>query len=132
MKVIGVGVMLQTEAGTYLLQERDHDTSLNPGRIAPFGGGLDGAENVLECARRELLEELALDLDMEKLEDIGLFASHHEPDIYIQMFQARSISKSILNLQEGKSIAELTIEEALENPVVTDFTKEVLRALDKS
>ncbi len=129
MKVIGIGVILQTEAGTYLLQERDHNTSLNPGRIAPFGGGIEGSENVLECARRELFEELALDLELKKLEDIGLFASRHEPGIYIQMFLARNIDKSILRLQEGKSIAELNLKEALENALVTDFTKEVLRTL---
>ena len=129
MKVIGIGVMLRTEAGTYLLQERDHNTNLSPGCIAPFGGGIEENETVLECAKRELLEELVLDLEIEKLEDIGLFASRHEPGIYIQMFLVRTIDKSTLRLQEGKSIAELSLEEALENALVTDFTKEVLRTL---
>lgn len=129
MKVTGIGVMLQTEAGTYLLQERDHNTNVNPGRIGPFGGGLEEGEDIYECAKRELFEELVLDLDITKLVDIGAFAGRIEPGVYIQMFLAKDIDKSTLRLQEGKSIVELSFEEALQNDVVTDFTKEVLRTL---
>lgn len=129
MKVIGIGVMLQTESGTYLLQERDHNTSVNPGRIAPFGGGLDKGEDVYECALRELREELALELESEKLNDIGLFASRHEPGVYVQMFLVKGINKSILQLREGKSIVELHLKDALQDDMVTDFAKEVLRTL---
>lgn len=129
MKVIGIGVMLQTGSGTYLLQERDHNTNVNPGRVAPFGGGLDGGEDVYECAKRELREELMIEIESEKLNDIGLFASRHEPGIYIQMFLAKDIEKANLSLQEGKSIVDLPREGALKDDRVTDFTKEVLRAL---
>lgn len=129
MNVIGIGVMLQTEAGTYLLQERDHKARLNPGRIAPFGGGIWENENTFDCAKRELLEELVLDIEIEKLQDIGLFRSRNESGTYIQMFLARNIDKSALKLQEGKRIVELGLDEALENTLVTDFTKEVLKTL---
>ncbi len=129
MKVIGIGVLLQTASGTYLLQERDSNTNASPGRIAPFGGGLDDGENVYECAQRELREELKLELENERFNDIGLFASRNEPGTYIQMFLAKGIDKSTLKLQEGKSIVELHFEDALEDEQVTDFTKEVLRTL---
>jgi len=38
--IIGIGVVLQTARGTFLLQERDHNTDVHPGRVAPFGGAL--------------------------------------------------------------------------------------------
>jgi len=129
MKTIGVGVILKTKAGTYLLQERDYNTRLHPGRIAPFGGALDSGEDAYEGARRELYEELALTLNKSRLEEIGPFSSYHKPETYIQMFLVKDIDKNILRLQEGKSIVEMSLEEALESENVTDFTKEVLRSL---
>lgn len=129
MKVTGIGVILETAAGTYLLQERDHRTSVHPGRYAPFGGGLEEGEDVYECARRELHEELALDLDVRRLTDLGLFASHGAPGVGVHLFLAKGVDIQSLRLQEGKSIVELTRDEALEHEKVTDFTKEVLRSL---
>ena len=129
MKTIGTGIVLKTESGTYLLQERDYNTPNNPGRIAVFGGGIEGEESVLDCAKRELFEELVLDIDTESLEDIGLFPSEREDEIQFQLFLLRDIDRSILNLREGRSIVEFSKEEALESERVTDFTKQVLRSL---
>ncbi|MCA9356718.1 NUDIX hydrolase [Candidatus Kaiserbacteria bacterium] len=126
-KVIGVGVILQTERGTFLLQERDMNAELHPGRIAPFGGGIEKDENVFQCAQREILEELDLNIDIENLETIDIFRCNHDPDVYIHFFFANNINPVNLKLNEGKSIVELSKEEALAHGNVTDFTKEVLR-----
>jgi 8-oxo-dGTP pyrophosphatase MutT (NUDIX family) len=129
MKTIGIGVLLQTHNETFVFQDRDEHAPIHPGRITSFGGGIEGDEDVYQCARRELLEELMLDLEEADLKDVGLFASRHEPGIYIQMFLVNGIDKSLLRLQEGKDIVEFSLEEALQNEQVTDFTKEVLRLL---
>ncbi len=129
MKVIGIGVLLQTNRGTYLFQERDNDTTRHPGQIAAFGGGIEGDEDVYECAVRELAEELSINITKKNLQDIGLFESHHEPGIFIQMFLSNGIDPSTLRLHEGKNIVELSIIDALRNILVTDFTKEVLKSL---
>lgn len=129
MEVIGIGVILQTDADTYLLQERDYNTDVNPGRITPFGGGLEDGEDVHECAKRELLEELELTIDTSRLEDLGVFASRNEPDIHIHMFLVKGVEKSKLILHEGKSIVESSLHDALADERVTDFTKEVLKAV---
>lgn len=130
-KVIGIGVILKTPNETYLLQERDHNTYLHPGQIAAFGGGVENNENVLECAKRELSEELGLTVSTDELETIGLFESHHKPDIFIHMFRAEGVNISKLKLREGKSIVELSLEDALKHKNVTDFTKEVLNSLER-
>lgn len=125
--VVGVGVILETSRGTYLLQRRDHNTTRNPGRIAPFGGGLEGAETTTQCAQRELQEELDLRLDLDNLHSIDIFESHHIPGTYIHMFVAKDIDTKNLKLQEGTNIVEVSKEDAFTNNEVTDFTKEVLR-----
>jgi 8-oxo-dGTP pyrophosphatase MutT (NUDIX family) len=131
MKVIGIGVLLQTPSSTFLFQERDNKAALHPGRIAAFGGGIEEGEDIVDCAKRELFEELNISVDSRNLEPLGLFESHHEPGVFIQMFLSKEIDKSVLKLQEGKSIVELSLHEALEHNLVTDFTKEVLWSLKK-
>jgi 8-oxo-dGTP pyrophosphatase MutT (NUDIX family) len=128
-KVIGTGVMLQTSEGNYLLQERDHNTNMDPGRIAPFGGGVEDNEGSKKCAKRELYEELRLNIDKDDLESVKLFEIDNIPNAFIHMFLARNIDPSRLDLQEGASIVELSKTEALQNAKVTDFTKEVLSLL---
>lgn len=130
-KVIGIGVILQTLQNTYLFQERDNNTHLQPGRIAAFGGGIEHGENIYECALREMYEELKLTLDANQLESIGEFESHNESNMYIQMFLTKNVDSSKLTLQEGRRIRDLSLEEALQDEKVTDFTKEVLEFVQK-
>jgi 8-oxo-dGTP pyrophosphatase MutT (NUDIX family) len=128
-QVIGVGVLLKTSTGTFLLQERDSGAPVHPGRIAAFGGGLEGAEGVYTCAQRELYEELHLSVAVNQLESIGLFESHHSPGRFIHMFLVKEVDAQLLLLLEGESIVELTFEAALTHPQVTSFTKNVLQYL---
>jgi len=122
-------VLLKTANDTYLFQERDHHTKWHPGRIAPFGGGVEGTESLRACAGRELLEELGLRVEESSLKDIGLFPSQKDPDASIRMYVIEGVNLAGLVLTEGKAIVELSLEEALNNDLVTDFTKEVLRSL---
>lgn len=128
-KVIGMGVMLKTPTGTYLLQERDMNAKLYPGMIAPFGGGVESGETIEECAVREIKEELNFDIDDKALEAIKLFEIKNEPGSFIQMFLLGNVDKTKLVLLEGESIVEISKEAALDDTRVTDFTKEVLGLL---
>ena len=128
-EVIGIGVMLQTPQNTFLFQERDSNATFNPGQIAAFGGGVEDGESIEACAIREMAEELNLQLDLIQLKSIGDFESHNKPNNYIRMFLVKGIDPSQLILQEGRSIQELSLEDALRHEKVTAFTKEVLRTL---
>lgn len=56
-------VVLWTADGRYLVQVRDDKAGIfYPGHVGLFGGALEGAESMMECAVRELREETALDL----------------------------------------------------------------------
>lgn len=128
-KVIGIGVILQTLDNTFLFQERDANAAFNPGQIAAFGGGIEDNESMEACAIREMAEELNLHLDLIQLESIGDFESHNKPNSYIHLFLVRGIDPAQLTLQEGRSIQELSLEDALQHGKVTTFTKEVLLTL---
>jgi len=130
--IVGIGVLLKTPAGTFLFQKRDRNLKRNPGRIAPFGGGMDLNEDPVECAIRELSEELELKVQKEDLIEAGVFESHYTKHTFIQIYLLKNIVSDNLTLHEGESIVELSLEDALQNELVTDFTKEVLRAQSHS
>ena len=125
-KIIGAGVILQTPHNTYLFQERDHNTVVHPGKIAPFGGGIENEENAQMCAKREIFEELHLHINIEQLISIQLFEIPNQQGEYIHMFLLKDVNKDALILAEGKAIVELSKEEALVHENVTGFTKLVL------
>lgn len=125
-KIIGAGVILQTPHNTYLFQERDHNTVVHPGKIAPFGGGIENEENAQMCAKREIFEELHLHINIEQLISIQLFEIPNQQGEYIHMFLLKDVNKDALILAEGKAIVELSKEEALAHENVTGFTKLVL------
>jgi len=132
VNITGIGVLLQTPTGSLLFQERDKNIKRNPGKIAPFGGGIETGETTIECAIRELDEELDLKVTEQDLQKIGDFESHFTPGSYIQMFLVKNVQPENISLHEGKSIKNLNVDEALKHSEVTDFTKEVLRVYEQS
>lgn len=124
--IVGVGVLMITPDDTFLFQERDTNTERNPGMITPFGGGLKTGESAMQCAIREMDEELGLVLSHTDLQNVGIFESHYSPGTFLQIFLVTNISVNKLSIGEGKAIKEMSAEEATDHPKVTDFTKEVL------
>ena len=122
----GIGFLLKTPQNTFLFQERDQNTQRNPGMIAPFGGGVEQNETPIECAIRELQEELELTITPKDLREVGLFQSHFNPGTYIQIYLVEKVNPKNIVLHEGKNVKEMSIQEALHHPKVTDFTKGVL------
>ena len=128
--ITGIGLLLQTPKGTFLFQERDKNTKRNPGMITPFGGGIDKGEAPVDCAVRELKEELELGITAKELKEVGIFQSHFDVKTYLQIYLIENVNVGDLTLNEGKSIMELNITDALNHPRVTNFTKEVLKVLE--
>ncbi|HEX8974266.1 MAG TPA: NUDIX domain-containing protein [Patescibacteria group bacterium] len=119
--------LLITKEGKILLQHKDDNAKiLNPGRIAMFGGAVEGSENEMQALERELNEELELELsghEFYKLNDylktIELDGVEHN----IHVFVVKNVAKNFLVLHEGQAIIEDTAENFLNNPKITRITK---------
>jgi len=75
-KIKGTGVIVRDNMGTYLLIQRDDSKE-----IGLVGGGFEGDELAYDCAKRELLEEVGIDIDEygAELRYIGLTDSPANP-----------------------------------------------------
>ena len=100
------GVILIDTAGRFLLQHRDNVAGIaHPGKIGLFGGRREGSETFLQCAVREVNEELSYFVLPELFQH---FASHSGADLEIEggtvcgeLFVARDIPVEALAITEG-------------------------------
>ncbi len=126
--VIGIGALIETKDGKFLFQRRDNKTDRNPGMLAFFGGGIDGSENTEETLKREIKEELNIEIKndfvlLNKLE------SHNFPGKFLDIFYVRNIDEENIKLGEGEAIEKYSLTEALNRDDVTPFTKNAIRYL---
>lgn len=115
---ISAHALLFTKEGKVILQQRDNDPHiLSPGLVAIFGGSVNLGESIDSGLRRELAEELELDIDGLPVEKLGIFAKTKEMDkvdCTIHVFVVRNVDVSSLKLHEGKGL-------------VCDFPSEILK-----
>ena len=99
-------VLVIDTRGRFLLQQRDdHPGIFYPGRIGLFGGHREGGETFLQCAVREVGEELGLSIPAERFEALG---SREGPDtevsggtLRLEVFVVRDVPAEALNVTEG-------------------------------
>jgi len=92
--------------GRFLLQQRDDIPGiLFPGKIGLFGGHREGEETFLECAVREVHEEISHFIAAERFEHL---ASFRGPDPYIaggilcrELYVVRDVPVELLKVTEG-------------------------------
>ncbi len=125
---VGVGCLLRTKNGTFIFQERDNNTVRDPEKIALFGGGKNSDESERDCVIREMKEELDISVKNELISFIGDFPSKNTSGEIIKVFLVDNVSLEEISLKEGKNYYVASLEEALQNAKITDFTKEVLLA----
>jgi 8-oxo-dGTP pyrophosphatase MutT (NUDIX family) len=102
----GASAILISTDGHLLLQLRDNLPHISdPGKIGLFGGRREGDENFLDCAIREIHEEVGLYLPAERFE---LIASYFGPDHLTpngirhgQVFVVRNVPVNQLTVTEG-------------------------------
>ncbi|MEO9476757.1 MAG: NUDIX domain-containing protein [Cyclobacteriaceae bacterium] len=115
--------LLISEENKYILQRRDSSSAVtNPGMISAFGGRLEGDETPIQCAIRELNEELSLKIDES---DLGfLYRTKVLFDgkiIECIFFIIKSIKIKDLCLTEGKKIEHLSPFDCLMSKDITDL-----------
>jgi len=118
--------LLVLEDGRYILQLRDDLPQIwYPAHWGLFGGSLDAGEDVVETLRRELREELALEVTEARLfvqfaydlTPIGLgryFRAYYEVPVTLPAFER-------LVLGEGADMRALTGAEALALPRISPY-----------
>jgi 8-oxo-dGTP pyrophosphatase MutT (NUDIX family) len=121
-----VAALLVLEDGRYIMQLRDDVPNIwYPGHWGLFGGGIDDREDEVEALRRELREELELEVNDPRLfaiinydlQPIGL-------DCYFRRYYEVPVTIAAWNrvvLHEGSDVRALTGDEALSLPKISPY-----------
>jgi 8-oxo-dGTP pyrophosphatase MutT (NUDIX family) len=121
-----VAALLVLENGRYIMQLRDDLPNIwYPGHWGLFGGGVDAGEDELAALRRELREELELEVTEARpfatidydLRSIGL-------DCYFRRYYEVPVTIAAWNrvvLHEGSDVRALTGDEALSLPRISPY-----------
>ena len=123
----GAGVILMASNGTILLQYRDKDSKWNQDSWSEFGGQIEEGETPEKAAKRELKEELGIELA-----DLKFFKKYElqrQKEIYEQFVFTASLNCPLESLKkqqkEGKDLAFFNCEE-IKNLKMAGYTREIL------
>ena len=123
----GAGIILITNDGMILLQHRDKDNRWNQDSWSEFGGQIEEGEIPEEAVKRELKEELGIELV-----DLKFFKKYElqrKKGIYEQFVFTASLNYPLERLKkqqkEGKDLALFDYEE-IKNLKIADYTREIL------
>lgn len=129
---IGVHALLITPEGKIILQQRDANPGIvNPGLISIFGGTIKAKDNLEQGLRRELMEELELNIDKLSVTKLGTFLKTKELDgldWVINVFIVKNVELENLKLHEGKGFVCDYPEELLKLDKLTRITRLVLQS----
>lgn len=122
-----VGALLVDTNGKLIAQQRDDKPDItNPGMVSLFGGTSHEGESPIETLRRELQEELELEVNSNNL---LLQTVKHEngTNVACSIYIVTGVDAGKLKLHEGASFATGTPEEMLNRPVTT-VTQQAIEA----
>ena len=122
-----VGAVLVDTSGKLIAQQRDDKPGItNPGMVSLFGGTSHEGESPIETLRRELQEELELEVNSNNL---LLQTVKHEngTNVACSIYIVTGVDAEKLKLHEGAGFATGTPEELLSRPV-TGVTQQAIEA----
>lgn len=130
---IGAHAILVDPEGKIFLQQRNNDPHiLNPGLITMFGGSSYKNEPIETTLKRELFEELELDLRKFKfsfLTTLYKTKAVDRVDYTLHLFVVENVHRADLKLHEGKSIFHGTPDEALRTGKLTRICHLAIQSL---
>lgn len=103
-----VGAILKNNTGKMLFQLRD-ENGKNPNTWGIFGGGIKKDESPSAAIKRELKEELGIDISVSSIQKVHTipFINYYVFEIYLKNIPKKS------SLKEGKSMKLMTKKEFL-------------------
>ena len=123
----GAGIILIDNQRRVLLQYRDKNNRWNQDAWSEFGGQIEGNETPEQAVKRELKEEIGIELtDLRFFKKYGI---KKEKGVYEAFFYVASLKISINALKpqqkEGKDMGLFTFKET-QNLKLADYTKKAL------
>jgi len=123
----GAGIILISNDGRILLQYRDKNSKWNRDSWSEFGGQIEKGETSEEAIRRELKEELGIEL-----KDLKFFKKYklqrkkeiYEQFVFVAPFNY-SLDKLKKQIREGGDLALFTWKE-IKNLKMADYTRKIL------
>jgi len=110
-----VSSWIMNKKGEILLQRRSADKPRNPNKWSKTGGHVDSGESVEDAIRREVKEEIGIDIPKEQIEILEIFKSKDSNNKYFAynfLFVVDyKIEDYILQKEEVAEVKYVTIEE---------------------
>ena len=129
----GAYALIVTKEKNVLLQQRNVNPAIeNSGKLAMFGGALDDGEELLAGLKRELLEELELNIDEYKIEKLNAYAKTKELDgidHLVNVWIVYNVDFDVLKIHEGESIFSCSPKEFINSSRLTRVTNLALQDL---
>lgn len=122
-----VGALLVDTNGKLIAQQRDDKPGItNPGMVSLFGGTSHEGESPIETLRRELREELELEVNSNNLL-LQTVKYENGTNVACSIYIVTGVDAEELKLHEGAGFATGTPEELLSHPV-TAVTQQAIEA----
>ena len=130
---VRAGIILITDDWRILLQYRNKDNRWNQDSWSEFGGQIEEGETPEEAVKRELKEELGIEL--KNLKFFKKYELQREKGIYEQFVFTASFNYSLDKLKkqqkEGGNLSLFTYKE-IKKLKMADYTREILKDFFKS
>jgi|GEM_PF-877693 8-oxo-dGTP pyrophosphatase MutT (NUDIX family) len=133
MKTItGSAAILITNNNELVLQLRDSNPLIdNPKKIGLFGGAIEVNESFEDCIKRELIEELELDISKHTHQHFRTlkFTTEHKGipcKKHIAIYVVTNVVPELLTLHEGQEIITLSFSDDFSNPAISPTARQVL------
>ncbi len=120
------GFLYNPKTNEVFLHKRDGNTKFNPDSLAFFGGLNEDNESAEECFKRELFEEIGLDVNLDDLIHLDDYLNIELNTYRIVFYVISDIKKEKLTLGEGAGFEWFKLKEVFSQKI-TEKTERDLR-----
>ncbi len=125
------GFLYNNKTKSVLLHQRDGNTKFNPNMWAFFGGLAEDDETPTECFKREIKEELNIDVDTDQIVAVCDYLNE-EFDTYRYVYFVESeISKNQMILGEGAEFDWISLDKLDDHELTEKTVKDLKTFIDK-